>query len=709
MAKVGEESPVFEIALCLEARDRRNRQLELFCLSFLALFLELMIIRWAPSVVRLVAYYANLMLISSFLGMGLGAMISRRRESLFRWMPSLLAISIGFLLFAQRVTLPGTLSEYRFYAQGAKLANYLILIVIFLTNAAVFVPLGQRIGALFESLPPLRAYSWDLGGSLAGTLVFGLFSLKHFSPALGIVVVAGLQLAFSPRKQWILAVPTLGLVAWGVIYANDSNAFWSPYYYVLVREAQPSTTRFIGNPGPTVREPVAHLRVMLDPPTYSVSVNHDFYQPDGTINPERYSPARRAAMVQNRAAYDLPYLLSPQHHRVLVLGAGGGTDTEIAVLNGADVVDAVEIDPMLVNLSRKFNASGIYDDPRVQVHVDDARAFLRRATASYDMIVFGFLDSQALFSSMSNLRLDGYIYTVQSMRSAYRLLNDHGTLSLSFVAGREWLVRKLVRMLQDATGKTPLVYENRSGQVILCVPKGEITQAPSVHDGFVRTEMTSQPAMSEPPTDEWPFLYLNGRGIPRDYLVVIVVLLVVSTIMIYLIRGRGLTVGDSHFLFLGFGFLLLETKSISDCSLYFGTTWFVTMLVVSGVLIMVLAANLVAMHMKFHFLMYVPLIASLLLVGLVKKDTVLSLSLAERLGWSLFVVSLPIFFAGLIFSTTFRAVNAPALAFGANLIGAMAGGFCEYLSMLIGNDRLIFIIVAAYGASLLSRLKSKYA
>ena len=42
----------------------------MFALSFTALFLELMVIRWVPSVVRLVAYYANLMLLSSFLGLG---------------------------------------------------------------------------------------------------------------------------------------------------------------------------------------------------------------------------------------------------------------------------------------------------------------------------------------------------------------------------------------------------------------------------------------------------------------------------------------------------------------------------------------------------------------------------------------------------------------------------------------------------------------
>ena len=56
----------------------RGLAMRLFLVSFAALFLELMVIRWVPSMVRFVAYYANLMLISSFLGLGIGAMLSRR-------------------------------------------------------------------------------------------------------------------------------------------------------------------------------------------------------------------------------------------------------------------------------------------------------------------------------------------------------------------------------------------------------------------------------------------------------------------------------------------------------------------------------------------------------------------------------------------------------------------------------------------------------
>ena len=95
-------------------------------------------------------------------------------------------------------------------------------------------------------------------------------------------------------------------------------------------------------------------------------------------------------------SYDLPYALSPAHRRELVLGAGGGTDTEVAVLNGAEHVDAVEIDPMLVSLSKRFNPSGIYKNPKVTVYLDDARAYLRRAQGGYDMVLFNWLDSQAL-------------------------------------------------------------------------------------------------------------------------------------------------------------------------------------------------------------------------------------------------------------------------------------------------------------------------
>lgn len=692
---VSTEAPTLPSSKVTDLHVKRRRGLELFCLSFLALFLELMVIRWAPAVVRMIAYYANLILISSFLGLGVGAILGKKRKSLFGWLPALVLINVIWLLIAHFVTMPTSASESRFYTPTPQLVRYICLVGIFATNAAMFVPLGQRIGALFEALPPLLAYSWDLGGSLAGTLCFGFFSLKHFSPMLGMGFVAFATALLLHRSQWLRGIPLLALSLVAVYFSVSPSASWSPYYYIIVTEDGAKQKL-------PVREPHPNLRTMQNPPIYDVRVNHYYLQKDGTFDPNRYSTEKRTQILNERVQYDLPYALAPVHRRVLALGAGGGTDTQIALLNGAEEVDAIEIDPVLVKLSDRFNASAIYENPKVHVHVDDARAFLRRSSGGYDMVVFSFLDSQTLFSTMSNIRLDGYIYTVQSIQSAFRLLNDNGVLSISFMAGREWLARKLVRMVELATNQMPVVYEDH-GQVVICAFRGQHADPPPRYGRFVRTIFPTGQAVSDAvaPTDDWPFLYLSRKTIPADYLIVIGILLATAIPVVLLLRGRGFGMHDGHFLFLGLGFLLLETKSISDCSLYFGTTWFVTMVVVAGVLLMVLAANVLAMRIgHFRVWLYAPLLVTLLLLYFVRRDSVLALSFDERLLWSLFVVPLPIFFAGLIFSTTFRQSSNPSSFFGANLIGAMIGGFSEYLSMVIGNQNLMFLVIGAYLVSL---------
>jgi hypothetical protein len=218
---------------------------------------------------------------------------------------------------------------------------------------------------------------------------------------------------------------------------------------------------------------------------------------------------------------------------------------------------------------------------------------------------------------------------------------------------------------------------------------------------FQLTTMTAGEA--DLATDDWPFLYLSKRTIPADYLAVIGTLGILSAVVIAGISGRRLGASELHFFFLGAAFLLLETKSIGDASLYFGTTWMVTTVVIAGVLMMVLAANLVASRVDASSLrLYLPLMAALLLLLLMPRDVILALPFAGRLGWTLVVMPLPIFFAGLIFSSSLKRSTEPAVSFGANLMGAMAGGFSEYLGMLTGPRALGLLIVVAYLASAVS-------
>jgi hypothetical protein len=670
--------------------EQRALGWKLFALSFAALFLELMFIRWVPSIVRLVAYYANLMLISSFLGLGIGAMVSMRGWRLSRWFVPLVATQVGFVLACRYVALPGSAYEVRFFETHRELIGYAVLVAVFVINTLVFVPLGAQIGAMFHKLPTLRAYAWDLGGSLCGTLAFGVFSFLHFTPALGVGVALAVAIALDGKTgralRVLLAVATLG----GVALSSAPGAIWSPYYYVTVEMG-----------GQPAGAPPADLRTMRDPPAYLVRVNQDFYQQHFTLDPRRYSDAKIEAGRRALVQYTLPEVVRPGAKRVLVLGAGGGVDVEAALLHGAEHVDAVEIDPSLVALSRHYNASAVYDDPRVHIHIDDGRAFMERCKGDYDLIVFGLLDSQALFSYGNNVRLDGYIYTVQSLRNAYSLLAPGGMVSLAFSAPRPWLGFKLSRMMREATGVEPIVATAGTAVILMAFngpPPAQIT----LPEPFALTPV--EPGHIALATDDWPFLYLFRKAIPGNYLVVIATLLALSTTAVLLLRGRRVGCEDGHFFFLGLGFLLLQTKSIGDCSLYFGVTWVVTTIVIVGVLLMVIAANFVAIRLPwFSSWFYVPLLASLILLAMTPPASILGLSYGARLAWALLVVPLPIFFAGLIFSTTFRDAPVPSAVFGANLIGATIGGFSEYLAMALGTHALWWIVIAAYAGSFICR------
>jgi len=676
--------------------DESRAGWQMFALSFTALFLEMMVIRWVPSVVHLVAYYANLMLLSSFLGLGAGAMAAGRRWNLLGWFPVFLACDIGMLLMDRNSVLGTSPSELHFYALPPSMLHAFALVRIFAMNALVFVPLGQRMGVLFNSMPRLKAYAWDLAGSLSGTLCFGLFSLKHFSPVLGMAGVMLVYLTVTTRRATLAALPMFAATLAAVVWNSDPRAIWSPYYYITV-------SRF-DTPGVSESAPPPDLGTMRDPPMYVVRVNQFGYHFDAALDRSRYTPGTKA---ENDARwfsrqYVLPYAVSDGRDRVLIVGAGGGCDVEAALASGARHVDAVEIDPAIVDISRRFNAGAPYSDPRVSVHIDDARAYLARARPGYDLVLFGFLDSQALFSTMNNVRLDGYVYTIESIRTAYRLLNDQGMLALSFSLGKPWLGPKLYGLVKEATGRIPQMYMDEPRQlIILCVPRDPAVMLPPKVLRYFRATFVN-PSDVDLPTDDWPFLYLARRTIPSDYVIAIASLLAFSVAAVACLRRRTFGLADIHFGLLGMGFLLLETKNISDCTLFFGATWFVTLIVVAGVLLMVIAANLTAERLKGCSLwMYAPLLATLALLLVVPREAVLGLEFPVRMLWTLLVVPLPIFFAGIIFSTTFRESASPSAVFGANLIGAMLGGFCEYLGMAIGSHRLSILVITAYLGSML--------
>ena len=106
-----------------------------------------------------------------------------------------------------------------------------------------------------------------------------------------------------------------------------------------------------------------------------------------------------------------------------------------ALAYGAKHVDAVEIDPVIYNLGRADHPNHPYQDPRVTVHIDDGRSFVRKTQQKYDLVIYALVDSLVLHSGYSSLRLESFLFTQQAFEDIAARLNQAAfLLSLTFFA-----------------------------------------------------------------------------------------------------------------------------------------------------------------------------------------------------------------------------------------------------------------------------------
>jgi hypothetical protein len=156
--------------------------------------------------------------------------------------------------------------------------------------------------------------------------------------------------------------------------------------------------------------------------------------------------------------------------------------------------------------------------------------------------------------------------------------------------------------------------------------------------------------------------------------------------------------------FMGAAFMLLETKNIVQFALLFGTTWFVNALVTAGVLLAVLAAVEVSRHVVIRrpALLYLSLLAALAVAWAVRPEWLLSLSPAPRFAAAVAIAFAPVFLANMVFAQRFRDTGDSSTAFGANLLGAMVGGICEYLSLIVGYRWLLALVAFLYALAFLA-------
>ena len=80
------------------------------------------------------------------------------------------------------------------------------------------------------------------------------------------------------------------------------------------------------------------------------------------------------------------FLINPAPKRFMMMGLGGGQISNYLFERFPNLeIDAVDIDPEVVRLARKY--FGVPDDPRYRTHVGDGRLYIEQATAPWDVIM----------------------------------------------------------------------------------------------------------------------------------------------------------------------------------------------------------------------------------------------------------------------------------------------------------------------------------
>ncbi len=687
----------------------------LLLVSSAALYLEIVLIRWLGTEVKIFAFFQNLTLMVCFLGFGIGCFSSRKRGSILPSLGAVTALAIAAnvpvqswqailrmmssaLSFTPDALLWGVVHNftaaeyYRLFAAAMLIvAAFLLLITI------AMIPLGRWVGYyLEEASNTVSAYSINLLGSLVGIWLLALLAYFWLSPSWWFVVAFALIL-FSQPFSWRSAVVAAILLTITLLVLRprgNESIYWSPYQ---------------------------KLSVWSDgDQQYLINVNNEGYMTIANATPAYLARHPQFAKDYQNSSYDSPFQFAQSVNRVLVVGAGAGNDVAAALRHGASHVDAVEIDPLISTLGKRLHPEKPYSSPRVRLITNDARNFLRQTHQKYDVIIFGLLDSHTEFSSYSNMRVDNYVYTEESFRDAQKLLKPDGILVLKFEVHKPytWIGQRFYAMLTRIFSLPPVTYY--AAQIRWMWPANvfiesnspqlwEKSQSPQ-ESAFLRARPpVFQPTIANAPpptTDDWPYVYHRSHSIPRTYFSVSVVILILAfyTVGPFFKPKQS---GTWLFFLLGAGFLLMETQMVSRLALYFGTTWLVNCVALTGILTILLLSNFYVERRRPESLSmyYILLCATLVMNYLVPWARIPgSGALVGILVCSAYCV--PFFFAGVIFTESFRRIGGRSDAFGANMLGAVAGGLAQNLSFILGMKALLIIGAAIYGsAALLHKAK----
>src|ERR1700754_846444 len=678
-SRIGEMGTLFEAGFADASTKEKIRLIVL--VTMVSLLLELVMIRWLASVFPVFSFFKNFTMLASFVGV----------ITLLRYDVGANTDVFSALPMQEQTSISIWMDKLNWFALVQhSVPLYLLLGMSFVLCACICYPVGQLCGKLLGATDALKAYGLNLAGSILGVMVLFVMSLFWLPPVVWFTAVGFVLLYFVLARGTMLPLGVgsfclmLIVLAWPV--QSDIQRIYSPYQLLEKMSKGDGLMNILS--GGSYYQKVFNLSDAM----------------------RGHEPAEDTYV---RAYYEFPFNFKKRPERVAIVGAGSGNDVAAALRMGASHVDAIEIDPAIVFLGRHYHPEHPYDDPRVNVIVNDARNFFRTAQQQYDLIIYGVLDSHTALSHASNLRVDSYVYTREGITEAFKLLKPDGVMSISFALPNESLGFKLSHILSGIPGAgKPLAvrvgYDSKTTTAFV-TERGHDIAMPDANAfaafGFTDESAHFAQAYAEDsiPTDDWPFFYMIKRTYPVSYMLALGMVLLLSVMFVRKTIGWTGPVERSYlpFFFLGSGFMLVETKAITELGLHLGGTWFVIAMTIVMVLLMAFLANWMVQRkvVPRMSLAYLGLLASLL-VGYVSARNHGLIAFGSpmvSMVVACVLLTLPLFFSGFVFSTQIGkpGVNiSTALAY--NLRGALFGGLMEYNSMYFGFAFLYLLAMGFY-------------
>ncbi|MDO9046426.1 MAG: SAM-dependent methyltransferase [Methylobacter sp.] len=456
-------------------------------------------------------HFAYMMISLALLGYGVsGVFLALNRDRLVQLFPSVIMTNMSlFSLFAPVCFLLAQQIPFNPAEMLWTPVQLLYLCGIYLILVLPFFFAANVIGlSLYQYKSQVSSiYAADLFGAGLGSVgVILLLSIVFPEKILSVLMLSGIlatllvsSYTFNAQKHWTIASVIIGLAViftptgWMTLkvspYKSLNQLLQVPGTKIIDRYSSPLGLISVvkSEITPLRHAPGLSLNASTEPPE-QLAV---FTDADNMTAITRYNGKPETLGYLDQTTSALPYHLK-QLSDILILGAGTGSDVLQANYHAIKRIDAVELNPQIIDLvQRKYAdfAGYLYSIAHVNVHIDEARGYLAATDKTYDLINISLLDAFGASAAGLYSMAENYLYTEQAIREYLRHVSPDGYLSIT-----RWikmpprdepkLLATVINALKDADVRQP-------GQQIIMI-RGWQTSTLIVKNGALSADEISR-------------------------------------------------------------------------------------------------------------------------------------------------------------------------------------------------------------------------